>query len=579
MPWFIRHTVILRGEPNRGKRQRTTRFPLPVVHQKAIAMHIGHYPYEEYLRIVESFHNYAAPGVLLGGFMVDLALRNLPRGILFDAVSETPKCLPDAIQLLTPCTIGNGWLRILNLGRYALSLYDKATGDGIRVAVDGTKLDAWPHIRTWLLKTRPKSEQDTQLLRDEIRNAGHDLYKVQPVRVAVDRFQAKRKGRIALCSLCEEPYPAADGPICRGCRGEAPYEASEVAREEGHSPPLRALPLDQAVGKRALHDMTRIVPGESKGPAVLHDQPITVGDLCRLQTMGRRRVYVLEDNPPHPEWVHENEAALAFAEAMAGEGVAFHGPPREGKVNLVARRDGLFLVNESRLERFNLVPEVMCASRKSYTLVSEGREVAGTRAIPLFLSRNHFQNAMAILSEGPLFQVIPLRKARVGILVTGSEVFDGLVEDRFIPIIGAKVQRYDCEVVQAQVVPDDREAIRVGIMDLVQSGADLVVTTAGLSVDPDDVTRLGLLDAGVTEMTYGAPVLPGAMTLLARLGAVQIIGVPACALYFKTTSFDLLLPRLLAGVKISRRDLARLGHGAFCIQCKSCTFPKCPFGT
>jgi len=144
---------------------------------------------------------------------------------------------------------------------------------------------------------------------------------------------------------------------------------------------------------------------------------------------------------------------------------------------------------------------------------------------------------MAILSEGPLFQVIPLRKARVGILVTGSEVFDGLVEDRFIPIIGAKVQRYDCEVVQAQVVPDDREAIRVGIMDLVQSGADLVVTTAGLSVDPDDVTRLGLLDAGVTEMTYGAPVLPGAMTLLARLGAVQIIGVPACALYFKTTSF------------------------------------------
>lgn len=171
-----------------------------------------------------------------------------------------------------------------------------------------------------------------------------------------------------------------------------------------------------------------------------------------------------------------------------------------------------------------------------------------------------------------------MRKARVGILVTGSEVFQGLVEDRFIPIIGAKVKDFGCRVAKAVIVPDDRNAIRDGVEELIQCGTDLLITTAGLSVDPDDVTRRGLTDAGATDILYGMPVLPGTMALLARIGSVQVLGVPACALYFKTTSFDLLFPRLLAGLEITRRDLAKLGHGSFCLECKACTFPKCPFG-
>jgi formylmethanofuran dehydrogenase subunit E len=166
----------------------------------------------------------------------------------------------------------------------------------------------------------------------------------------------------------------------------------------------------------------------------------------------------------------------------------------------------------------------------------------------------------------------------VGILVTGSEVFQGLIEDQFVPIITAKVERHGCSVVGSLIVPDDRRAIVDGIANLVESGADLVVTTAGLSVDPDDVTRQGLIDAGATDLLHGAPIIPGAMLLLANIGDVQVIGVPACALYFKTTAFDLLLPRLLAGLQTTRRDLAKLGHGAFCLACKTCTFPKCPFG-
>ena len=333
------------------------------------------------------------------------------------------------------------------------------------------------------------------------------------------------------------------------------------------------------MGRRALHDMTMIVPGASKGPAFEKGQVIGVGDLCRLQQMGRRHLYVLEDNQVGPEWVHEDEAALAFARALAGDGVTCTEPPREGKVNLLAARDGLLVVDEPRLEAFNLVPGVMCACRQGFTLLNQGRVLGATRAIPLFLPRADFHKALALLQDGPVFEVLPLRQPRVGILVTGTEVFMGLVEDKFIPIISTKVENFGGQVLKSLIVPDDRRAITEAVRELLDCGIDLLVTTAGLSVDPDDVTRQGLVDAGATDMLYGAPILPGAMTLLAHIGPVQVMGVPACALYFKTTSFDLLLPRLLAGLTITRRDLAHLANGAFCLDCKVCTFPqKCPFG-
>ena len=543
-------------------------------------MNIGPYSYDEYLSVVKSFHGYAAPGLMMGGFMVDLALSHMPEGVLFDAVCETRSCLPDAVQLLTPCTVGNGWLRILNLGRYALSLYDKYQGDGVRVYVDAQKLRAWPEVEAWMLKLKPKKAQDQELLLEQMREAGRTIYSVQPIQIQPQYLKSRHKGRIGICRLCGESYPADDGAICRGCQGEAPYVNSNAGSSQTffEGPPLHALPVEEAVGKTALHDMTMIVPGESKGAAFVRGQKLTVGDLCRLQHMGKQRVYVEEANTTESEWVHENQAALAFAQAMAGEGVRFLEPPREGKINFVADRNGLFVLDEQRLEEFNMIPGVMCASRRNYTAVNGGRNLAGTRAIPLFLPRAAFLQAMSVLHNGPLMQVLPLRKARVGILVTGSEIFQGLIEDKFIPILGTKVEAFDCRVVKAIIVPDDRKAIHDGVRELLRCGTDLLVTTAGLSVDPDDVTRQGLMDAGATDMLYGAPVLPGAMTLLARIGTVQVMGVPACALYFKTTSFDLLFPRLLAGVEITRRDLAKLGHGSFCLECKACTFPKCPFG-
>jgi len=543
-------------------------------------MKIGAYSYEQFLQTVESFHGYTAPGVVIGGCMVEAARQSIAQGILYDAICETPKCLPDAIQLLTPCTIGNGWLKVVNLGRFALSLYDKYQGNGVRVSIDFNQLDKWSEIAAWLLKTRPKAEQNTQLLLAQIKKAGAGLYAIMPIQMQGKYLERRSTGPIAECPVCREAYPVKDGAICRGCQGETPYE---IARSEANAeflppPPLQAIPLQQALGQTALHDMTQIIPDVLKAPAISHGQKITAGDLCRLQQMGRHSIYVTEELPPASDWVHENEAALAFAEAMAGEGITFKGPAREGKINLVAERDGLLMVERDRLEQFNLLPGVMCASRQGFTVVAGGKAVAGTRAIPLYLPRTQFEKALAILNGKTLFRVLPLRRARVGILVTGTEVFQGLIQDRFVPVISAKIERLAGKVVSTQIVPDDRQAISRGIGELLAAGVDLIVTTAGLSVDPDDVTRQGLTDAGATDMLYGAPILPGAMTLLARIGNVQLIGVPACALYFKTTSLDLLLPRLLAGVPITRRDLASLGHGAFCLECKACTFPKCPFG-
>lgn len=557
-------------------------------------MHIGSWTHDEFMEAAKKFHGYPAPGLIIGGYMVTMARNALPEGILFDALSETGQCLPDAVQMLTPCTVGNGWLRIVNFGIYAVSLFNKHTGEGFRVSLDVTKLGPWPEIRAWFLKEKTKAEQDTDALQAQIRDAGMQMLTISPIVIRPERMQHKGKGRVMACPLCGDWYPASFGGICRSCQGESPYAAGPglffSSASSGAfatlggapaSPQLTAVAVEDAVGKHALHDMTRIIPQQEKGAAFIAGQEFTAGDVCRLQQMGRNRVYVLEDavnGECCDEWVHENTAAAAFAATMPGTSIAVEGETREGKVNFKATASGLLHIDIDRLERFNLVPHVMCATRHHMSVINEGARVAGTRAIPLYLPRADFAKAMAILDDGPLVSILPMRKAKVGILVTGTEVFQGLVQDKFVPIITQKAQNLQCDVVASRIAPDDAAHIRRCVDELLAAGADLLVTTAGLSVDPDDVTRQALVDAGLTDVLYGMPVLPGTMTLVGRIGAVQVLGVPACALYYKTTGIDLILPRLLANVPITRLDLARLGNGGLCMECKSCVFPKCPFG-
>lgn len=542
---------------------------------------IGPYTIDEFIQAAGRFHGYAAPGLILGGFMVHEARGHIPEGVLFDAISETAWCLPDAVQMLTPCTVGNGWLRIFNLGLYAVSLFDKFTGKGVRVAVETDLLEPYPVIREWLFKLRPKKEQDSDRLREEIRMAGATICSVKDIALRPEFMGGRGKGAIAACPSCGQAYPARDGSVCRSCKGESPYAGwigGHDRRElDFDGPKLRLVTAEEAAGHKALHDMTCIEPDQSKDAAFARGQQLDVGDVCRLQRMGRFEVYV-EDGAQDEAWMHEDDAARVMAHALAGDGVDCSAEPREGKITMVAEKSGLFTVNEQVLEEFNAIPGVMCAARHAFSVVEQGQQVAATRAIPLHLGRDVLEDALRVLESGPVLDIIPLRKPKVGILVTGTEVFQGLTQDRFIPIVSAKVEAYGCPVTATDIVPDDRRRIGAAVRKMLGQGVELLITTAGLSVDPGDVTRQGLSDAGVENMRYGAPILPGAMTLLANLGNVDVIGVPACALFFKTTSLDIVLPRVLAGLSPSRRELARLGHGGLCMQCKCCTFPKCPFG-
>jgi len=528
---------------------------------------------EEYLDRITVFHNYPAPGLLVGGFMVDAARKNLPDGTLFEALCETQACLPDAVQLFTPCTLGNGWLRLRDIGRYALTLYDKYTGEGFRVILDPAKFGPYPEIAGWFLKLKHKHDQDSDKLREEVFEAGESILTVTRVRVSPTWIGKRSKGSIAVCPACGEAYPAMHGSVCLGCRGE------DLFAKTASAPTLESVPVQEALGREALHDMTQVEPGQSKGAAFVRGQTFQAGDLCRLQRMGRMEVYVAGEEGVDENFVHEDDAATALAGILcASGGLEAAGPPREGKITLLAARDGLLTVDEDRLAAFNALAEVALSTRHDGVLVKKGEAVGGVRAIPLFLGRDLMDDALRLAGGEPLMDVRPLRAAKAGALITGTEVFTGLIEDKFAPVLAGKLKAAGSELAETRFAPDDAAAIAAAIRELLDAGCDMILTTAGMSVDPGDVTRKGLEDAGLTDAVFGMPVLPGNMTLVGRIGEVPVMGVPACALFHKVTALDLLLPRVLAGVPVTRAMLARMGHGGFCMNCKACTFPHCPFG-
>jgi molybdenum cofactor synthesis domain-containing protein len=246
---------------------------------------------------------------------------------------------------------------------------------------------------------------------------------------------------------------------------------------------------------------------------------------------------------------------------------------------MLAGKDGLFAVNTTALAAFNMVDEVMCATLHNHTVVKKGELVAATRAIPLTMKRTPIERAAVIARQnGAVLAVNPIRKARVGLVITGNEVYHDLIEDRFAPILTEKVKALGSEVAGVAFAPDDVELISKAIRSHLDRGCDLMMLSGGMSVDPDDVTRQGIRSAGATEMHYGASVLPGAMFLVAYVGDVPLLGVPACGLFHRITVLDLVLPRILAGEKIGKAELAFLGHGGLCKDCEECSYPHCPFG-
>ncbi len=340
--------------------------------------------------------------------------------------------------------------------------------------------------------------------------------------------------------------------------------------------PFRTIPVDEAVGTTLAHDMTEIIPGESKGPAFKKGHKVTSGDVCRLMRMGKNNLYVLD---LEDDQVHEDEAVNELAAALAGPGVIFSGSPREGKLELKAAYPGLFKVNIEALTEFNMIQDVMCAAIHNNTSVKTNNSLAATRAIPLVIHKNELAKAVALARKHyPIFSVKMFNPLKIRLAITGNEVYKGLVKDKFQAIVKKKVEALGGTLEEAVILPDDEEMISQQIQTYLKKDTDLIITTGGMSVDPDDVTRAGIENSGFEQTMYSSAVLPGAMFLLGYHENVSIMGLPACGLYHRVTIFDLILPRLMAGEKPTQRDLAGLSHGGLCLNCKTCRFPACSFG-
>ncbi len=338
----------------------------------------------------------------------------------------------------------------------------------------------------------------------------------------------------------------------------------------------KSIAVEDAIGMVLPHDITEIIKDEKKGVAFKKGHIIQPQDVEYLRRLGKDHIYVLSLDASE---IHENEAAIILSKALAGQGVFCSGIPEEGKIVLKAGKNGLLRINKESLLRFNMLGEVMCATLQDNTPVNEGETVAATRLIPLVTSRALIADAELIAKSGPpIVEVLTLRKAKIGLVITGNEVFYGRIKDRFEEVLREKAYALGSKILSVQFAPDDKEIIAEQIKKCVSLGADLIVTSGGMSVDPDDLTREGILLAGTSDAVYGSPVLPGAMFLSGNINGLPILGLPACGMFHKITVLDLVLPRILCGEKIGRRELAEMGHGGLCRNCPVCRYPICNFG-
>lgn len=338
---------------------------------------------------------------------------------------------------------------------------------------------------------------------------------------------------------------------------------------------MHHLETEKAVGRIICHDITKIEKGAFKGALFKKGHRICREDVQTLLSMGKKHIYALELEPGD---LHEDDAGERIARALAGSGVEITGPA-EGRLDLAAAQGGLLKIDLDRLQRINCVPDVIVATLHSGTPVSAGEKVAGAKVIPLIVSNKTVEAVEVICAQGsPPIRVLPYLPLKLGGVITGREVVEGLIEDGFAPVLAEKAAAYSLEEPLIRFAGDDAELIAASIGELLQQGCNLVIITGGMSVDPDDVTPSGIKKTGAQIVKYGAPALPGAMFLLAYKGDIPLIGLPACAMYFQNTVLDILLPRLLAGERVTAAEIAALGHGGLCRRCESCFFPKCSFG-
>ncbi len=341
---------------------------------------------------------------------------------------------------------------------------------------------------------------------------------------------------------------------------------------------MKEINVRDAVGMALCHDITQIVRGGVKDARFRRGHVITEEDVPVLLSLGKEHIFVWEDEENR---IHENDAAAILADLCQGANME-RGEVKEGKIELASTVDGVFRVDAEHIDAINDMDDMCVATLASNMPVKKGTKLAGMRVIPLTIELEKMEAARSVAGTEPLLQVVPYRKMKVGVVTTGSEVAHGLIKDTFTPVLAAKLKPFGLRVDGHRLSDDAKEHTLAAIQELLAEGMDMILCTGGMSVDPDDRTPAAIRDTGARIVTYGAPVLPGAMFLLSYLEgsgkSIPILGLPGCVMHDPATVFDIFLPRLVAGIPISRRDIRGLGVGGLCMRCSTCHYPICPFG-
>lgn len=341
---------------------------------------------------------------------------------------------------------------------------------------------------------------------------------------------------------------------------------------------MKEIRTEDAVGHVLCHDITQIIKDEKKGVLFKKGHIVREEDIPALLSVGKEHLYVWEKQEGI---LHENEAAEILYTISADEHM--HGSDiKEGKIELIADCDGVLKIRRDALLAVNRLGEMMIASRHGDFPVKKGNKIAGTRIIPLVIEKSKMDRAVEAAGSEPIFSILPYHAKKVGIVTTGSEVQKGLIKDTFTPVLKEKLSEFSCQVIGQTMPGDERTQITSDILKFIDDGADMVICSGGMSVDPDDRTPGAIKDTGTEIITYGAPVLPGAMLLLSYYKKndkiIPILGLPGCVMYAKRTVFDLILPRIMADDPILAEEIASYGEGGLCLNCTICTFPNCGFG-
>ncbi len=338
---------------------------------------------------------------------------------------------------------------------------------------------------------------------------------------------------------------------------------------------MKQIRIEDSVGCILSHDVTKIVPGEFKGRLFKKGHVIREEDIPKLLDIGKEHIYVWE---PKKGQLHENDAAIRVKDLVLGQGCYISEEINEGKIDFFANTQGVLKINKDLLLKLNLLGEIIVSTIHNNTPVKKGEKIGATRVIPLIIDEKKILEAEKIIKE-KIISVEEIKPKKAVLITTGNEVYKGRIKDAFLPVMKEKLEYYGSEIVKQIILPDNKEMITENILKAIEEDkVDMIICTGGMSVDPDDVTPSAIKDCNGEIVTYGAPVLPGAMFLLAYYKNIPILGVPSCAMYSKRTIFDLVLPRILADEKLSFEDIARFGNGGMCLNCEICSFPHCSFG-